>query len=171
MIDEQQIRMQLTRLAVIHTQLNAAKTFDAFVDVIGRERRLSSMDLVEAVNALLATPDDVRIIPGRVIDYAYRARAQRLAQARIERKDTPGPSTVPYGDTCGKCGGMLEVAVSERAIWCPTCKTVRVDRVGLDGLRVHEVDAALIDGEIRLANEKREARLADHDLERWRHAA
>lgn len=171
MIDDQQIRIELTRLSVIHTQLNAARTFDAFVDVIEREHRLEVGDLREAVNALMALPDEVRIIPGRVVDYAYKARARRLAQARVNRKEVPGPSTVPYGDTCGKCGGMLEVAVSERAIWCPTCRTVRAERVGIDGMRVHEVDALLIDGEIRLANEQREARLAQADLDRWRTAA
>lgn len=159
-ISEQIARQQLARLSVVHTQLNAAKMFDTFVDVLMRELRLDDSDVLDAVNELLVSTDDVRVTPGRLVDYAKRARAKRLQSARAARQEAPpGPSAVPYGDACGKCGGTRQVLVSERAVWCPACRTVKAERVGIDGMRTYEVDARVIDGEIRAAREEREQRV------------
>ena len=156
MVSDQHARVQLGRLSVVHTALNAAKTFDTFVDVVTRDRRLMNEDLTEAIDALLGSVEDIRVTPGRVIDFAMRARSVRLRVARALREaDAPGPSVVPCGDICPRCGGMLEYLVAERAVWCPTCRTVQTERTGIDSVKVREVDARTLDGEIRLYEERR----------------
>ena len=162
MVSDQHARVQLGRLSVVHTALNAAKTFDTYVDVVTRDRRLHDDDLTEAVQAMLGSAEDIRLTPGRVVDFAMRARAVRLRIARVQREaDAPGPSVVPCGDVCPRCGSMLEYLVAERAVWCPTCHTVQVERTGIDTVKVREVDSRTLDGEIRLYEERRQLERAE----------
>jgi DNA-directed RNA polymerase subunit RPC12/RpoP len=164
MVSEQHARHQMSRLAVIYTTCNNARTFDAFVDVIVRENRLVDEDVTEAINAMLSSASELRVIPGTVVDFAMRARAMRLRVARANReKDQPGPSVIACGDTCSRCGSMMEYLVSERAVWCPGCRAVVVERTGIDTVKVKEVDSRVLDGEIRLWRERQDQRRQELD--------
>lgn len=151
MLDVENTRAQMRRLSTIHQALSSARTFEAYVDTIQRDMRLHDEDVAAGVDQLMAATDDTRLTPGRVIDYALRHRAQRLAQHRAAQADSDGPSVVPAYGTCRKCAGPLVILVMERKRYCQTCNSIGV----------HELDALTVDAEVRLFTEARQQRMAE----------
>lgn len=151
MLDIEQTKAQIRRLSTIHPSLASARTFEAFVDTIQRDTRLSDIDVAHAVDELMAATDDVRIIPGRVIDYGMRHRAGRLAVHRATHDDDRRPSVVPCFDKCSRCKGDMVILVVERKRYCGAC-----NRVGM-----HELDPLTVDAEVRLFTESRALRMQE----------
>lgn len=150
MISEDTAREQLARLSVVHSALNAARTFAVYVDTLLLDQRLSDTDLVAAVNDLLAQPEDGRLTPGRIIEAAMRNRAQRLYVHRMAQQTAEGPTVVPTLEKCTRCRGPLVILVLERKRYCRDCN--RLD--------ARELDSIVVDAEVRLYRDSEAARVA-----------